>query len=33
MKTNVINIEQLETRLETAEMAGASGRIIIEIDL
>ncbi|VDH06568.1 Uncharacterised protein [Bergeyella zoohelcum] len=33
MKNNVINIEQLETRLETAEMAGASCKIIIVVDL
>lgn len=29
MKNNVINIEQLETRLETAEMAGATCHIEI----
>lgn len=29
MTNNVINIEQLETRLETAEVAGATCDIII----
>lgn len=29
MKNNVINIEQLETRLETAEMAGATCKFVL----